>query len=68
MSIAKVIEVTAESTDSYDSAVLSGIEQASKSVDNVQNAWVKNHEVILSGDGQKTHRVNMKVTFVVDQS
>ncbi len=68
MSIAKVIEVTAESPKSYDDAVLAGIEQASESVENIQSAWVKNHEVVLGDNSGKTHRVNLKVTFVVDPS
>jgi len=68
MSIAKVIEVTAESPESYDAAVRAGIDQASDSVENIQNAWVKNHEVVMGDGAARTHRVNLKVTFVVDRN
>ncbi|NBC12344.1 MAG: dodecin domain-containing protein [Gammaproteobacteria bacterium] len=66
MSIAKVIEITAESVESFEDAIRSGIEEANKSVRNVQGAWVKEHKVVVNDGRISAFRVDMKVTFVVD--
>lgn len=66
MSIAKVIEITAESQKSSDDAIMKGIEEASRTIDNIQSAWVKDHEVIVGAGQTRAHRVHLKVTFVVD--
>ncbi len=66
MSVAKVIEISAESTESFDDAVRTGIEHASKTVKNIQGAWVKDMQTSVK-DGKVTDfRVNMKVTFILD--
>lgn len=66
MSVAKVIEVSASSTKSFDDAVQEGITEVSKTVKNVQGAWINEQNVIVK-DGKVTeYRVNMKVTFVVN--
>lgn len=66
MSIAKVIEITAESVESFEDAIRSGIEEANKSVRNVQGAWVKEHKVVVNDGRISAFRVDMKVTFVVE--
>ena len=65
MSVAKVIEITAESTESFDDAVNKGIERTAGTVANIRSAWVKDQQVSVA-DGKVTmYRVNMKITFVV---
>jgi hypothetical protein len=67
MAVAKVIEITAASTDSFEDAIRQGISKASESVRNIQGAWVKEQKVKVSGDGSITeYRVDLKVTFVLD--
>jgi flavin-binding protein dodecin len=66
MSVAKVIEISAESPDSFEAAVRSGIETASKSVHNIEGAWVKEHKVVIHDGKITAFRVDMKVTFVLD--
>jgi flavin-binding protein dodecin len=66
MSIAKVIEITAESTESFEAAVREGIEAAGKSVRNVEGAWVKEHKVVVENGKITAFRVDMKVTFLLD--
>lgn len=67
MPIAKVIEITADSQKSYDDAILKGIDEAAKTVDNIRSAWVKDHEVIVGAGDTRAHRVHLKITFVVDE-
>lgn len=65
MSVAKVTEITASSTKSFEDAIKTGITRASKTLDQVQGAWVQDHEVQVS-DGKITeYRVRMKITFIL---
>jgi dodecin len=65
MSVARVTEITASSTSSFDDAVKSGIERASKTLKNIEGAWVQDQTVVVSGNSVTEYRVNMKVTFVL---
>jgi len=65
MSVAKVIEISAQSKESFEDAVRIGIERANKTVDNIQSAWVKEMQVSVD-DGKVTgYRVDLKVTFIL---
>lgn len=66
MSVAKVIEISATSLESFDAAVSEGIRQASKTVKNIQGAWVKEQQVLVSNGKIDAYRVNLKVTFVLE--
>jgi dodecin len=66
MSVARVTEVKASSTKSFDAAMREGIARAHKTLENVTSAWIKDQEVILDKNGQIAEfRVNMKVTFIL---
>lgn len=66
MSIAKIIEISAESADSFEAAIRSGIEEANNRVRNVEGAWIKEHKVVVKEGKVSAFRVDMKVTFVLD--
>lgn len=66
MSIARVTEISATSPNSFDDAVKQGIERANKSLRNVQSAWVKEQTVKVTDGSIEHYRVNMMVTFVLD--
>ena len=66
MSIAKSIEISVESSGSFDDCLQKGITAAAKTVKNIKSAWVKNHEVLIEKNKVKAHRVHMVVTFVLD--
>jgi flavin-binding protein dodecin len=66
MSVAKVIEISAESPDSFEDAIRKGIAKASKTVTHMQAAWVKEESVVIDDDRVTAFRVNLKVTFVLD--
>jgi len=66
MTVAKVIELSAESDINFEAAIHNGITKAAKSVHNIKSAWVKEQKVTVA-DGQIVkYRVDMKVTFVMD--
>ena len=66
MSVAKVIEVSASSTTSFEDAINQGIARACDTVANVRGAWIKEQKVSIEGGRIVSYRVNMQVTFVLD--
>jgi hypothetical protein len=66
MSLAKIIEISAESTASFEDAINQGIQTASKTVHNIKGAWIKEQQVVVEGDKVVNYRVDLKVTFVMD--
>ncbi|MDH3583709.1 MAG: dodecin family protein [Phycisphaerae bacterium] len=64
-SVAKVIEITSSSSKGFDEAVEAGIKRASKTVENIQGAWVNDMTVKVKDGKVCEYRVNMKVTFVI---
>lgn len=67
MSVAKISELSATSKVSFDDAVKQGIERAQKTLRNVRSAWVKEQSVNVESDGSLEYRVNIMVTFVLDE-
>jgi hypothetical protein len=66
MGVAKISEICASSGKSFEDAVRQGIKRFSKTVNNVEGAWVKEQKVVIA-DGKITEfRVNMMVTFVLN--
>ena len=66
MSIARVTELSATSPDSFEDAIRTGIQRANKTLRNVKSAWVKEQQVTVSDGSIQEFRVNMLVTFVLD--
>lgn len=65
MSVAKVTEITSSSTRSFEDAVRKGIERASETLEGIQGAWIKEQKVVVNEDAISEYRVDMKVTFVL---
>lgn len=65
MSVAKVSEITSSSKQSFEDAIIQGIKRFSRTVDQVQGAWVHEQKVTVSGSDIDEYRVTMKVTFLV---
>jgi hypothetical protein len=63
--VAKVIELTASSDQSFDHAVSSGIERASKTIQGIQGAWVNDMKATVENGRVTEYRVNMRVTFLL---
>ena len=66
MSVAKIIEISAESSNSFEDAVVQGIAKASKSIHGIKSAWVKEQHVVVENNKVALYRVDLKVTFVLD--
>lgn len=66
MAVAKVIEITAESSESFEDAIKQGVAKAAETVRNIKAAWVKGQQVTVEDGRVAAYRVDLKVTFLVD--
>lgn len=66
LSVAKVIELSARSTESFEQAIKEAIAKAGETVENIEGGWVKEQKVVVENGEITGYDVNLKVTFVVD--
>jgi len=66
MTVAKISEISATSTKSFEDAIERGIERASDTLENVTGAWISEMKVDVNSGTVERYRVNMKVTFVLN--
>jgi flavin-binding protein dodecin len=66
MSIAKVSEISATSTKSFEDAIQQGLARADKTLRNIRSAWIKEQQVHYEKGKITEYQVNMMVTFVLD--
>lgn len=65
-SIAKIEEISSESDKSFEDAIQAGIQRASKTLRNIKSAWIKEQTAIVTSGKITGYRVNMLVTFVLE--
>ena len=65
MSVARVTEISATSSKSFDDAVQNGIKRAGETLDNIEGAWVQEMKVSCKNGKIDKYRVNIKVTFIL---
>jgi len=63
--VGKIIELTAESSESFEDAIRRGIEKASQTVEDIRGAWVEGQQVVVRDGSVVAYRVDLKLTFVV---
>jgi flavin-binding protein dodecin len=66
MAVAKVIEITSSSAESFDDAIAKGISKASESVRDIRGAYVNEQMVRVEGSEIVEYRADLKVTFVLE--
>jgi dodecin len=66
MSIARVTEISATSSKSFEDAVKHGIIRASETLRQVKSAWVKEQQVRVEDGNIVEFQVNLMVTFVLE--
>ncbi len=64
--VARVTEIMARSSVSFEDAIRTGLERATKTIRGVEGAWIKEQKVAVSGGKVTSYQVTMLVTFVVD--
>ena len=66
MSVAKVTEITATSSKSFEDAIQQGLARAAKTLRGIQASWIKEQRVRCDNGRIVEYQVNMMVTFVLD--
>lgn len=66
MTIAKIIEISSDSTTSFQDAIESGIKRAERTVKNVRGAWISEQKLTIDNGNITNYRVIMRVSFVID--
>jgi flavin-binding protein dodecin len=67
MTVSRVSEIKASSTESFDDALRQGVARAVKTLRNVRSAWIQNQDVQIDENGNITeYRVQLKVTFILE--
>jgi len=65
MAVAKITEISASSTKGFEDAIQSGIARASKTLENIRGAWVKDMKVLVENGRVTEYRIRMRITFVL---
>jgi dodecin len=68
MSVARILELSSTSTESFEDAIQQGLDRANKTLRNVKSAWIKEQSINLEDGRVTTYQVNMLITFVLDDT
>lgn len=66
MSMVKVVEIIAESKQSWSDAADNAVKQASKTVRNIKSLYVQDMQAIVEDGKIAKYRINAKISFVID--
>ena len=64
-SVARVTEIIASSSTSFEDALAIGVARACTTLENVTGAWVQDQKIDVKDGKITSYRVNLKVTFVL---
>ena len=67
MSISRVTEISSTSVKSFEDALQSGVERATKTLRNVRSAWVKEQQVKIENGKIAEYQANLMITFVMEE-
>jgi dodecin len=64
--VVKVIEILAESTESWEAATKVAVAEVAKTVRNIQNVYIESLKAIVEDNQVVRYRVDAKITFIVE--
>ena len=67
MSVVTVVELLAESEESWEDATRKAVEEETKTIRGVSSVYIKEFQALVENDKVKTFRVNAKVSFVLER-
>ena len=68
MPVARVTEISATSEQSFEDAINMGIQRATSTLRNVEGAWVKDMNVLIQDGNITGYKVNLAITFVLEDT
>ena len=67
MSVARVTELSATSETGFEDAINEAVARATKTLRGVEGCWVKDMNVMIEDDNIVGYKVNLEVTFVLEE-
>ena len=68
MSVARVTELSVISETSFEDAIQQGVARATSTLRGVEGAWIKDQNVMIENGNITGYKVNMEITFVLEES
>jgi dodecin len=68
MAVVNVIELLAESEQSWEDAARQAVAEAVKTIRHIRSVYIKEFQATVENDRVKSFRVNVKVSFVQEGS
>jgi dodecin len=68
MPIARVIELSATSDQSFEDAINQGVNRATSTLRNVESVWIKDMNVMIENNEDAAYKDNMAITFVLEEN
>ena len=66
--VVKVVELLAESEQSWEDAARQAVEEATKTIRGVRSVYISEFQAVVENDKVKAFRVTAKVSFVLERS
>jgi flavin-binding protein dodecin len=67
MSVARVTELSATSQTGFEDAINEAVTRATKTLRGVEGAWVKDMNVLIEDNNIVGYKVNVEITFVLEE-
>ena len=67
MAVVNVIELLAESEESWEDATRQAVAEATKTLRGITSVYVQEFQATVENDQVKNFRVNVKVSFVLEE-
>src|SRR4051812_4394616 len=67
MSVATFIELSGQSSESYEDAIRQAVQRASATIRNIRSVWAKEFEAVVENNRVAQFRVAVKIAFVLDE-
>ena len=67
MSVATFIELSGQSSESYEDAIRQAVQRASATIRNIRSVWAKEFEAVVENNQVTQFRVVVKIAFMMDE-
>jgi len=67
MSVARVTELSATSETGFEDAINQAVARATKTLRGVEGAWVKDLNVMIENGNITGYKVNVEITFMLEE-
>ena len=66
MAVVKILELLAESEQSWEDAARQAVAEASKTVRGIRSVYMSEFQATVENDKIKSYRANVKISFVLE--